>query len=421
MDYADRLLSTPKAKKSGYQDRFLSPLKQSQVRLSLTPDVLSKKQKTKMSPSPYSPTQSQERFRTRGSNLCSPLASCQSLDRFQSPRKSSIGKQIDLATASPVSRERHLPSKPIVMVEIDDIPSDFYLSPMDWSRKDVIGMAFQSCFCFINPKTMAMEIPPGTPSDILSVKFDQHGNNVFFGCNNGIGEVYDTLRYSPTAEYECFDQSILCSDWRENLILAGARNGKYVVIDDRVGDILQSANAHYEELCNIKFSMDGSLFATCSNDCSVKIWDLRKQEKPISLFEEHEAAVKALAWSPLNNNIIATGGGTSDKTIKIWDITTCETLHSVQTGSQVCNLYWNESYNEIVSTHGFSQNHIGLWKGTDLSSVASFHTHKERILYMAASPNGSMIATAACNDTMQIWKMFPQKHLSRSESILLLR
>ena len=422
MDYADKLLSTPKSKRIPLPDRFMSPLRNSQVRLSLTPDANAFKRKAKLSPSAYSPTTSQERFSSSKFNLCSPLASCQSCEVFNSPRKSSIGKKSDgSAPYSPTSRERHLPTKPIVMVELDDIPSDFYLSPIDWSRKDVIAMAFTNSFCFINPKTMAMEAPPGTPEDILSVKFDQPGNNVFLGCDTGRGQVYDTLRYTPVAEYEIFEQSVLCSDWREDTILVGSRDGKYAIIDDRSGTISQTGTAHYEELCNIKFSLDSSIFATCSNDCSVKIWDQRNLEKPTCVFEEHEAAVKALSWSPLNKNIIATGGGTSDKTIKIWDITKGETQHSVQTGSQVCNLYWNENYNEIVSTHGFSQNHIALWKGNDLSSVASFHTHKERILYMAASPNGQSIATAACNDTLQIWKLFPQRYLSRSESILLLR
>mgnify|MGYP000548384756 FL=1 len=33
----------------------------------------------------------------------------------------------------------------------------------------------------------------------------------------------------------------------------------------------------------------------------------------------HRAAVKALAWSKVKNNILATGGGTNDKKIKIWN------------------------------------------------------------------------------------------------------
>lgn len=39
----------------------------------------------------------------------------------------------------------------------------------------------------------------------------------------------------------------------------------------------------------------------------------------IGKFTEHTAAVKALAWSSHKNSLLATGGGSTDKTIKLWD------------------------------------------------------------------------------------------------------
>jgi WD40 repeat protein len=41
--------------------------------------------------------------------------------------------------------------------------------------------------------------------------------------------------------------------------------------------------------------------------------------KYIGKLTEHTAAVKALAWSPHKNSLLATGGGSTDKTIKLWD------------------------------------------------------------------------------------------------------
>jgi len=118
--------------------------------------------------------------------------------------------------------------------------------------------------------------------------------------------------------------------------------------------------------------------------------------------------------------VIVTGGGTADKTIRLWNTTTGETVRAVDTGSQVCNLYWNAEYNEIVSTHGFSQNQIALWKGADLAPVASFHTHKQRVLFMCASSDGTTIAIDAPDDAMQVWAMFPPRGEPPSQSLLLL-
>ena len=47
---------------------------------------------------------------------------------------------------------------------------------------------------------------------------------------------------------------------------------------------------------------------------------------------EHEAAVKALAWSPHQNGLLASGGGSTDKKIKLWNVKTNEVVKSIDTG-----------------------------------------------------------------------------------------
>jgi cell division cycle 20-like protein 1 (cofactor of APC complex) len=43
---------------------------------------------------------------------------------------------------------------------------------------------------------------------------------------------------------------------------------------------------------------------------------------PISQFNNHTAAVKAIAWNPNFHGLLASGGGSSDKSIKYWSILT---------------------------------------------------------------------------------------------------
>jgi WD40 repeat protein len=65
-------------------------------------------------------------------------------------------------------------------------------------------------------------------------------------------------------------------------------------------------------------------------------------------------AVKAIAWSPHERGLLASGGGKADRCIRSWNtITDTNTaLSCVDTGSQVCNLVWSKNVNELVSTHG---------------------------------------------------------------------
>jgi WD40 repeat protein len=55
--------------------------------------------------------------------------------------------------------------------------------------------------------------------------------------------------------------------------------------------------------------------ASGGNDNLLMIWDAAN-DRPTHRITAHQAAVKALAWCPFQSNLLATGGGTADRTIK---------------------------------------------------------------------------------------------------------
>ena len=154
---------------------------------------------------------------------------------------------------------------------------------------------------------------------------------------------------------------------------------------------------------------------------------MRSGGQPVHRMTAHAAAVKALAWCPFQSNLLASGGGTADRSIKFWNTHTGALLNSIDTGSQVrwrppyigltdcftlpaklhhgllcchskavciqvwsarrpqpssrpragevpglrsltplrvqvCALQWSRHEKEILSSHGFSQNQLCLWK-----------------------------------------------------------
>nr|POE61461.1 protein fizzy-related 3 [Quercus suber] len=76
-------------------------------------------------------------------------------------------------------------------------------------------------------------------------------------------------------------------------------------------------------------------------------------------------------------------------------------------GSPVCNLAWSKNVNEIVSTHGYSQNQIMVWKYPSMTKVATLTGHSMRVLYLAMSPDGQTIVTGAGDETLRFWNVFP--------------
>lgn len=64
------------------------------------------------------------------------------------------------------------------------------------------------------------------------------------------------------------------------------------------------------------------------------VWNQHSQH-PILKFTEHTAAVKAIAWSPHQQGLLASGGGTADRCIRFWNTANNNMLKCVDTGSQV--------------------------------------------------------------------------------------
>jgi len=102
-----------------------------------------------------------------------------------------------------------------------------------------------------------------------------------------------------------------------------------------------------------------SMLASGGNDNKLLVWDIKKHTQPFHTFGEHTAAVKAIAWSPHQHGILASGGGTADRCIRFSNCLSGQGINCIDTGSQVCNLAWSKNCNEIVSTHGYSLNQIG--------------------------------------------------------------
>jgi cell division cycle 20-like protein 1 (cofactor of APC complex) len=84
-------------------------------------------------------------------------------------------------------------------------------------------------------------------------------------------------------------------------------------------------------------------------------------------------------------------------------------IKEVDTGSQVCNLAWSKNSDEIVSTHGYSQNQIVVWKYPKMEQVVSLTGHTYRVLYLSCSPDGTTIVTGAGDETLRFWKVFGKK------------
>ncbi len=149
--------------------------------------------------------------------------------------------------------------------------------------------------------------------------------------------------------------------------------------------------------------------------------------------------MKALAWCPWQPGVLASGGGTSDGRIRIWNCNTGALLNTVDTRSQVCSVLWSPEYRELVSSHGHEQNEVAIWRYPAMVKVAELLGHSDRVLHLALSPDGSTLVSwtnclkfstmsyievsfqvsGGADETLRLWKCFvpdPRKPTSKANS-----
>ena len=202
--------------------------------------------------------------------------------------------------------------------------------------------------------------------------------------------------------------------WNDHILTSGSRDRLIYHRDVRSPDQhLRKLTGHKQEVCGLRWNCDDGQLASGGNDNKLMVWD-KLSATPMYKFSEHTAAVKAIAWSPHQRGLLASGGGTADRRIRFWDTKSGSSeagkcIQEVDTGSQVCNLAWSKNSNELVSTHGYSQNQIVVWKYPSLTQVVSLTGHTYRVLYLARSPDGETVVTGAGDETLRFWNCFKKK------------
>ncbi|XP_066588824.1 cell division cycle protein 20 homolog [Prorops nasuta] len=327
--------------------------------------------------------------------------------------------------ASIKSSTRYIPQAPDRILDAPEIIDDYYLNLIDWSTSNVLAVALGGNVYLWNAATGTIEqlLELEGNDYVCSVAWIQEGPYLAVGTTIGNTELWDCSEMKRVRVMNGHAARVGSLSWNNHILTSGCRGGQIVHHDVRQRDhLLLSINAHSQEVCGLKWSPDGKYLASGGNDNMLQIWpsmsrQSQSQMQPIYSFNQHQAAVKALAWCPWQNNILASGGGTADRTIRFWNCNTGACLNTVDTKSQVCSLIWSTTYKEIVSGHGYAQNQLTIWKYPSMTKVAELTGHSSRVLHLAMSPDGTTVLSAGADETLRLWKCFqPDPHKKKESS-----
>ncbi|MBA0877558.1 hypothetical protein Goshw_029242 [Gossypium schwendimanii] len=310
---------------------------------------------------------------------------------------------------SPVKAPRKVPTSPYKVLDAPGLEDDFYLNLVDWSPNNVLAVGLESCVYLWNAcgNKVTKLCDLGIRDSICSVGWAQCGTHLAVGTNNGQVQIWDASNCRRVRTMEGHRSRVGVLAWSSSLLSSGSHDKSILQRDIRARDDFASKLVgHKNEVCGLKWSYDDRELASGGNENRLLVWN-QHSTQPVLKHCEHTAAVKAIAWSPHRHGLLASGGGATDRCIRFWDTTTNTHLSCLDTGSQISNLVWPKNVNELVSTHGSSQDHIIVWRYPTMSKLATLTGHTTRVLYLAISPDGQKIVTGSGDETLCFWRLFP--------------
>jgi len=363
---------------------------------------------------------------------------------------------------------RKIPQEPERILDAPNLNDNFYYNPLDWGSKNILSVSLGSYNYLWNYNNLETYLLTKNENEIeyCSSSFMDNGVCLALGLNNGDIELWDIEKQIKIRTLVGHSDRVGTLTWNGYNLYSGSKDTNILSHDVRIKNhlIMKLSRGHNKEVCTIKWNSDFKYLASGGNDNLVCLWDVRgKNEKnkssfwdilnsqsdeendddemeeddyvynvgsnetnnidnnnkyklnsinkknniiePLTIINKHKGPVKALAWSPWQRNVLATGGGKKDNIIRFYNADTKSVIGEYNTGSQVCQILWNKYEKELISSHGNSKNSICVWTYPKMNKIAELNGHLSRALYMAMSPDGCTLVSGSSDETLRFWNI----------------
>ncbi|PLW11320.1 hypothetical protein PCASD_21810 [Puccinia coronata f. sp. avenae] len=319
---------------------------------------------------------------------------------------------------------RQVSGIPERVLDAPGLIDDYYLNLTDWSVDNILAIALGESVYLWNAETGNVSQLCALQEEgcyVASVKFSSDGHYLALGTSEGAVHIYDIDEARLLRKMLGRVSRVSSLSWSGTILSAGALDGSIWNHDvqaarHKAAELL----GHRAEVCGLAWkphfddpltpSSPQGLLASGANDNLVNVWDARNTNEPRMTKNNHRAAVKAIAWCPWQANMLATGGGTSDKMVHFWNVNTSSRLQSLETRSQVTSIVFNPYAREFLTTHGLPDMHFSIHSFPGLQLVADVpKAHDTRILHSAISPDGCIVVTASSDENLKFWRVFENR------------
>ncbi|NEP26755.1 AAA-like domain-containing protein, partial [Moorena sp. SIO3I6] len=184
-------------------------------------------------------------------------------------------------------------------------------------------------------------------------------------------------------------------------LLASASEDRTVKLwNVETGTLLQTLEGHRGKLWSVNFSPDGRLLASSSEDGTVRIWRVADGSE-VQILEGHSNWVRSVSFSPDGQTLAS---GSSDKTVKLWKVADGT---EVQTIEEHRNAVTSVSFSPDGKTLASASwdDTVKLWNLENGKLIQTLKGHRHNVRSVSFSPNGTTLASTSEDNTIKLWSV----------------
>ncbi|KAH6964140.1 WD40-repeat-containing domain protein [Fusarium avenaceum] len=185
---------------------------------------------------------------------------------------------------------------------------------------------------------------------------------------------------------------------------------------------LYTRKAHDKDINAINVHHSGQLFASASQDKTVKIWSVEEGEVQ-GILRGHKRGVWTVQFSPAQlpaiqgedgpvtgKGVVLTGSG--DKTIKLWNLASYTCVRTFEGHSNsVLKVAWlkmpsnqEQSKKRVQFTSAGGDGLVKVWDANSGEAECTLDNHEDRVWAVAVHPENNTIISGSGDSTVTFWK-----------------
>lgn len=157
---------------------------------------------------------------------------------------------------------------------------------------------------------------------------------------------------------------------------------------------------HTSRVWSVAFSPDGKTLASCSEDLTIKLWDVINGVCRQTL-QGHTKWVKSVAFSS-DGQFLASGS--FDCTMRLWDVQTGTCLKILQGHTNTITAVAISPDSQYLASSSYDQT-VRLWAVETGQCIKMLRAHSNRVWSVVFSPDGQLLASGGDDHATKLWNV----------------